>query len=320
MIQHPEYPVELEAPDIRDHENGNTPYPFVSTFDSGVAGLHVCVNAVTHGNEICGAIVVDRFLRDGLRPVAGKLSFVFNNYMAYQHFDPAQPGDSRFIDEDFNRVWTLERLDGPDDSVELRRARELRPFFDTVDLMLDIHSMGTRSAALMICNGLEKERLFARKVDFPGFITCGSGHVVGARLLEYPSFHSPTNEKIALLVECGQHWAAATGVTAMDTACHFLRASGAVPDQVLESYISQQGLNPPRAQMWDVTGGITAQSDDFEFVEPFVGMEVMPAGGTVIAIDGGEAVVTPHDDCLLMMPNYTGGAGMRKLRFCRRVG
>ena len=30
---------------------------------------------------------LDRFLRDGLRPIAGKLSFAFNNYMAYQRFD-----------------------------------------------------------------------------------------------------------------------------------------------------------------------------------------------------------------------------------------
>ncbi len=320
MLQDPEYPIEIEAPDIRAHENGNTPYPFVSTFDSGTPGPHVCVNAVTHGNEICGAIVVDRFLRDGLRPVAGKLSFVFNNYMAYQRFDPVRPGEARFVDEDFNRVWTLGRLEGSDDSVELTRARELRPFFDTVDLMLDIHSMGTRSAALMICNGLEKERLFARKVGFPGFITCGSGHVAGARLLEYLPFHDPANEKVALLVECGQHWAAETGVTAMDTACRFLRATGAVSEEALTPYLSAQGVNPPRAQMWDVTGGITAKTDEFQFVEAFVGMEVIPAAGTVIATDGGEAIVTPHDECLLMMPNYTGGAGMRKLRFCRRVG
>ena len=94
------YPVELEAPDISAYEKGNTPYPFVSTFDSGKPGPHVCVNAVTHGNEICGAIVVERLLRDEVRPVAGRLSFVFNNYAAYQQFDPSNPDASRFVDED----------------------------------------------------------------------------------------------------------------------------------------------------------------------------------------------------------------------------
>ena len=60
--------------------------------------------------------------------------------MAFNRFDANAPDDSRFVDEDFNRVWTVERLNGTDDSVELRRARELRPFFETVDLLLDILS------------------------------------------------------------------------------------------------------------------------------------------------------------------------------------
>ena len=88
-----------------------------------------------------------------------------------------------FVDEDFNRVWTLEQLEGPYDSSELRRAREMRPFYDTVDLMLDIHSMGTRSPALMICNGLEKERIFTRKMNFPAHYlwvwACGGSTLIG---------------------------------------------------------------------------------------------------------------------------------------------
>ena len=39
--------------------------------------------------------------------------------------------------------WTTEVLDGNRDSVELKRARELRPIVDTVDFLQDIHSMQT---------------------------------------------------------------------------------------------------------------------------------------------------------------------------------
>ncbi|MBT6275497.1 MAG: succinylglutamate desuccinylase, partial [Chromatiales bacterium] len=153
------YPIELVAPDIEPYRAGNIGIEFVTTFDSGQPGPHVLVNAVTHGNEICGAIAVDTLLRTGVRPVRGKLSFSFNNHMAYARFDPGAPDDSRFVDEDFNRVWEEARLNGSDDTVELRRARELRPLIDAVDMVLDIHSMGTDSLPLMICNGLEKERL-----------------------------------------------------------------------------------------------------------------------------------------------------------------
>ena len=176
------YLVELSAPDIESYRKGNTGVEFVTTFDSDKPGPHVMINAVTHGNEICGAIALDALFKADVRPSRGKLTLGFINHRAFHNFDPLNPDDSRFVDEDFNRVWVEDRLDSDEDSAELRRARELRPVFDSVDLLLDIHSMGTHSAALMICNGLEKEREFARQVNFPAFIMCGSGHIVGKRL------------------------------------------------------------------------------------------------------------------------------------------
>lgn len=314
------YPVELHRPNIEPYRSGNSDIEFVSTFDSGKPGPHALLSALTHGNEICGAIALDTLLQAGLRPSAGKLTFSFNNHMAYALFDPASPDESRFVDEDFNRVWAEQRLDGSEDSVELRRARELRPLINAVDMVLDIHSMSTYSVPLMICNGLEKERLFTRAVDYPGHIMCGSGHVIGKRMIEYTPFNDPTNDKVALLVECGQHWAKDTGRVAMDTACKFLLASGAVNPAAVAPFLSDQARAAKRAEMWDVTDGITARTDNFQFAQPYVGMEIIPLQGTEIANDGGEPVVTPYDNCLLMMPNYKPGAGTRKLRFCKRVG
>ncbi len=317
---HDDYPVELTAPDIERYRAGNTDIEFVTTFDNGHPGPHVLVNAITHGNEICGAIALDTLMRAEVRPSCGKLTFSFNNHMAYSRFDPRSPDASRFVDEDFNRVWVESRLDGSENTVELRRARELRPLFDAVDLLLDIHSLGTFSEPLLVCNGLEKERLFTRKMDYPGYIMCGSGHVVGKRMIEYTPFHIPTNDKVALLVECGQHWAKATGEIALNTACKFLAASGAVAPEVVEPFMSEQARHATRAQMWDVTDGITSQTEDFAFTQRFVGMEVIERAGTVIAHDGATPITTPYDDCLLMMPNYKPGAGMRKVRLCKRVG
>jgi len=317
-VQDRDYPVELTPPDIEPYRDGNTGVAFVTTFDSGASGPHVMINAVTHGNEICGAIALDTLFKVGLRPERGRISLGFVNHMAYSRFDPKDPGASRFVDEDFNRVWVEDRLDGPEDTAELRRARELRPIFDSVDLLLDIHSMSTYSKPLMINNGLEKERAFAREVNFPAHIMCGSGHVVGKRLIEYTPFNDTTNDKVALLVECGQHWAAATGTAALDTALHFLRAAGTVSRDFIETHLSGAARTPPPAEMWDVTDGITSMTDDFRFAEPYIGMEVIAKAGTVIAHDGDTEIVTPYDDCLLMMPNHRPGANVRKLRLCRR--
>src|SRR5687767_10517666 len=133
--------IELAAPDIEPHRASDTGTDYVHTFDSGKPGPHVMVNALTHGNEICGAIVVDRLLREQLRPTRGALTLSFANIDAFRRFETANPYASRFVDEDFNRVWTPATLDGKGDSVELRRARQLRPFVDRADLLLDIHSM-----------------------------------------------------------------------------------------------------------------------------------------------------------------------------------
>jgi len=313
------YPVELTAPDIEPYREGNTGIEFVTTFDSGAPGPHVMISAVTHGNEICGAIALDHLFRNDVRPLQGKLTLAFNNHAAYERFDVDAPEASRYVDEDFNRVWLEERLDGDEETVELRRARALRPLFHEVDKFLDIHSMGTYSKALTICHGHDKEKTFARAVNYPGYIMCGSGHIVGRRLIEYTPFSDPADTKAALLVECGQHWAAATGAAALDTALHFLRASAAVSEDFIQEHLSQGAKNPPPAEMWEVVDGITAKTDNFRFAEPYIGMEVIAEAGSVIAHDGDEAITTPHDDCLLMMPNHKAGAGMRKLRLCRRL-
>lgn len=313
------YPVELTAPDIEPYRKGTTGIEFVTTFDSGKAGPHVMINAVTHGNEICGAITLDKLFKAEVRPLRGKLTLGFVNHMAYNSFDSDAPGDSRFVEEDMNRVWVEERLDGPEQTVELKRARELRPLFDTVDYLLDIHSMGTYSLPLMICNGLDKEVELTAKVNYPGHIMCGSGHVVGKRLIEYTPFNDTSNHKVAMLVECGQHWAADTGRHSNDTAMHFLRATETVSPEFFAEHVTEQGREPEKAEMWKVTNGVVADTDKFRFAEDYIGMEVIEKKGTVIAYDDTKEIVTPYDDCLLMMPNYSAGPG-RKLRLCSRMG
>ena len=79
--------------------------------ESGKPGPTVMVAALTHGNEVSGAVVVDALLAAGLKPRKGTLIFSFNNIEAYHSFDAKTPFKSRMVDEDFNRTWG--RLDQP---------------------------------------------------------------------------------------------------------------------------------------------------------------------------------------------------------------
>jgi hypothetical protein len=115
-----DYPVELTPPDISPYRKGNTGVDWVHRLDSGRPGPVAGITAVVHGNEPCGAIALDWLLREGVRPTIGTLLLAFANVEAYACFDPADPNATRWVDEDLNRVWSPEVLEGPRDSSELR--------------------------------------------------------------------------------------------------------------------------------------------------------------------------------------------------------
>ncbi len=304
-------PIELSPPDISAYQNGNTDIDYVTTYDSGVAGPHVMVNAVTHGNELCGAIVVDFLFRQGVQPTRGKLTLSFANYQAFLNFDKRHPGMSRYVDEDFNRLWSPDVLDGPRDSAELRRAREMRPLIDTVDLLLDIHSMQTRAPALMLAGPLPKGRQLAGAVLVPEYVVCDEGHAAGKRMRDYGDFGNPDTPKNALLVECGQHWESASADVAMQTTLRFLKHSDVVDHAFIDEHLA---ATPPPQKFITVTDPITIKSDNFTFVDEFVGMEVIEKKGTVIGHDDAEPVTTPHDDCVLIMPSRRTAPGQTAVR------
>lgn len=292
--------VELQAPDIRDHRESATGTEFVHTFDSGSPGPHVMVNALTHGNEICGAIVVDRLLRRGVRPARGRLTLSFANLDAFARFDPANPFASRYVDEDFNRVWTPSTLDGPRDSVELRRARVLRPHVEAADFLLDIHSMLEPSPPVMICGPLDKGIRFAYDIGIPRDIVSDTGHANGTRMRDFGGFGDPASPKNALLVECGQHWERDAERVAWQTTWRLLKQLGTVDAALADKEIDPQ----PRAaqRLIRVTDAVVANSPQFRFAKAYSGLEVVPRRGDIIAWDGEEAVRAPYDNCVLIMP------------------
>jgi hypothetical protein len=292
--------VELKAPDIEPHRKSATGTDFIHTFASGVPGPHVMVNALTHGNEICGAIVVDRLLREGVRPVRGKLTLAFANVAAFMRFDPKNPYATRFVDEDFNRVWTRAVLDGGGDTAELRRARELRPFVEAADFLLDIHSMLEPGPPVMICGPLDKGIRFAFDVGIPEHIVSDTGHANGTRMRDFGGFGDASSPKNALLVECGQHWERSSERVALQTTWRFLHRLQMVDPALAEREIDP---GPVAAQrLVRVTEAVIAHTPSFRFAKSFSGMEVVPRQGDVIAWDGDLAVRAPYDNCVLVMP------------------
>ena len=310
-----EYRVDLSAPDIAPYRAGNTGIDYATTFDSGKPGPHVMVNAVTHGNELCGAIAVDYLFRNDIRPLHGKLTLSFANVEAYLSFDPANPTASRFAEEDFNRIWSEEVLDGPRDSVELRRARQMRPLIDSVDYLLDIHSMQHPTAPLMLCGPLEKGIALARALKHPEIVVSDKGHAAGKRLRDYRFFADPADPRNALLIECGQHWEKSSETVALDNALRFLGHYGMIDRETMDRHLSTQTL-PPQ-QVIQVTDPVTVKSDSFRFAADYKGLEVIEKKGSLLGHDGDEPVYTPHDRCVLIMPSRRLTKGQTAVRLGR---
>ncbi|MEQ8229229.1 MAG: M14 family metallopeptidase [Rhodospirillales bacterium] len=312
-----EYPVQLTAPDISPYAKGNTGIDYITTFEGAEPGPHVMITAVVHGNEVCGAIALDWLMKLNVRPRQGRLSLGFMNVAAYQRFDPADPLMSRFVDEDFNRLWNAETLDGPRNSTELRRAREVRPFIDTVDRLLDIHSMQHATGALMLAGPLDKGRKLAEGVGVPELVVMDEGHAAGRRMRDYAAFRDPASPKDALLVECGQHWEPSSETLAKETALRFLLYTGAVDMDFAGPHL---GPPPPKQKIVEITQPVTIETDRFRFAEDYRGLEVIPQAGTVLGHDGDTPVTTPHDDCVLIMPSRRLNRGATAVRLGRFVG
>jgi hypothetical protein len=318
-VPEPNYAVELTPPDIEPYRTGDTGIDYVSTFDSGVAGPHVLITAVTHGNEICGAIALDRLFRAGLRPRQGKLTLAFDNIAAYRNFDPRVPVASRFVDEDFNRLWAPAILDGTRRSTELARARDLRPIVDAADFLLDIHSMQYSTAPLMLAGTLDKSLALARRVGIPELIMCDAGHAAGPRMRDYGGFGDPASTKMALLIESGQHWERRAAEVATDVMLRFLIALGTLTRKDAIVLAGPDLDAHPRQRVIQVTEAVTITGDNFEFVQDFRGLEVLSPKGTLIGRDNGREIRTPYDDCVLIMPSRRLAKGQTAVRLGRFV-
>ncbi|MBV9151327.1 MAG: succinylglutamate desuccinylase/aspartoacylase family protein [Alphaproteobacteria bacterium] len=313
------YTVELVPPDIEPYRAGNTGVEYVTTFEARQAGPHVLITALTHGNEICGAIALDRLFQAGVRPRRGRLTLAFNNVAAYHEFDARYPIASRYVDEDFNRLWSPATLDGPRQSTELARARALRPIVDAADLLLDLHSMQYATAPLMLAGLLPRSRDLARRVGIPELIMCDAGHAAGPRMRDYAGFGDPASSKTALLIECGQHWERRSAEVATDVMLRFLIAVGSVHPEDVAGIGGPDFNAHAKQRVIEVTEAVTISSDRFDFADDYRGLEVLPEKGSLIGHDGDRDVRTPYDNCVLIMPSRRLVRGQTAVRLGRFV-
>lgn len=308
-------PIEVTPKDLSAYRAGNRGVDYVHTFDSGRPGPHVIVNGLTHGNEFCGMVAVTHLFEKNIRPLRGKLTLAFANVDAYHNFDPAKPFESRYVERDFNRVWDVDTLEGPDGTVDVKRARALRHIYAEADGLLDLHSTSYAVPSMLIYEPHAKLEPLVRHLHAPlhHVILPGVKHS-GRPLIQYGAFGNPDASPLAVVVECGQHFARSSGEIAIAVTMRFLDFYGLIPTDLAAQYKAEFGA-PKR---YEVTDAMVAKTDRFRFAGEFIGFEELPAG-TLIAIDDDEELRAPAGGCTLVMPARRIVKGRDAVLLARRL-
>lgn len=280
--------------DLSPYKAGNTGIDYVHRFDSGRPGPHVLVNALTHGNEFCGMVAACHLLDTGVRPKIGTLTVSFANVAAYESFDPEDPYASRQITHNLNRVWSDEWLGGDTDSIELARARAMRPAVAVADHILDIHSTSQDVVPFWVYPHFARNSKVANALPRPGVhLVMPRGLGSGTPLIQHGRHGHADGPGAAMVVECGQHFKQASADLAVAVARDFLGHFGLVDQAPADA--------APQQRRFELLRTCVIATSEFAFTRPVVGFETF-AKDELIATDGDEEIRAPCDDCTIFMP------------------
>lgn len=121
-------------------------------------GKNVVVLVGVHGNEVCGVKAAD-FISPKLKVISGKVTFIYANLKAIKQ-------NKRFVEENLNRCFLKIQPIKIENTLEGKTAREIIPYLDKADAMLDIHSSNTpESVPFVICDEQNVKRAEIFRAD-----------------------------------------------------------------------------------------------------------------------------------------------------------
>lgn len=278
--------------------------PGVWSVKADAPGPHVAITGLVHGDEPCGRFAIERLREKGIAPARGRLSLALVNL-------EAEAEHRRFLDRDMNRLWSDAGIDADRTSREAARARQLRPWLATVDLLLDLHTTAFSARPFFVLADLPKSRALADAMAWPDAQQLMPGGCAeGRHLADYGRFSDEASPAAAVVVECGRHGDSAADEVALRAARRFLAVTGVAaladaPEPVAS--IERFRIGPP----------CIARHDDFRPLIALGGF-VDVAAGEIVAMDGGGPVRAPFPATILS-PRPAPAAGQIAFYWCHRV-
>lgn len=307
-----------DLPSLKEWQQGTDGIEHVVRRTGAAPGPTVALVGITHGNEVCGAVALDRLLHAGLSPVRGRVDIIFANVAAYRRFDYADPLRARLVDSDLNRVWSDPLLADPGGDQERRRAAQLRRIIDQADWLLDLHSMHGAGEPIAICGRSRRAMAAATRMGLAPWIVADDGHPGGVRLIDYGGFTDPDGSRTAILLECGTHLDAAAITNALHASLTFLHALEMLAPGWMPEGVERRATCDPT--QIEVTETVIARSRaGVRYARPLGALEIIAEGGTLIGHDGDRPLITPYDDCHVLMPAIDPYPGQTICRLGRRI-
>lgn len=245
-------------------------------FDSKRPGPTITIIGGIHGNEPCGVNAINEL--KNIKINSGKINFIFGNPKAIEQ-------NVRFVGMNLNRAFRDDNELTEDEKMtyEYKRSRELIPFLDESDVLLDIHSSATKdSIPFIICephsSGLAKFLPF--EICCHGFDDIHPGST---------DYYMNKQGKTAICIECGSNEDYGTVNLAIRSVKILLSISGMI-EEGIDREKEQKKIN--------VKGIYKTKTDNFKLKKYFKDFERIKAG-QLIGIDGGKKIYSDTDQYIL---------------------
>lgn len=310
---------DLQIPqrDLSPFARGNSGIPYAFTFDSGLSGPNVLVTSLAHGNEPGGLEAVVTLLESNVRPRIGRLSLAICNVAAYGATNGVDPYGRRFVEEDFNRVWLDEILDSDRRSIELDRARELRPLVAAADVLLDLHATPYEATPFHVLRPGSRSVALAQKLGPHTRFLFNQGSAHSPTLSNYRQFSAPDGQATGLSLECGLFFAGSSKDVALSAVIDLLHLYGLLSgdqfrdlakwrDHAERRAFAIESMQPTRtAQV-----RFLSRPGDFQSF----------AKGEVAAFDGPDPIFAPFEGALPLWIKQQFVAGEQAFMWAREIG
>jgi succinylglutamate desuccinylase len=243
-------------------------------------GKNLVILVGVHGNEVCGVKAADLLLQK-LKIDSGKVTFVYSNLEAIKQ-------NKRYVEQNLNRCFFNQQSSEIGQSLEGKTAKEIMPYLEEADAMLDIHASLTKdSVPFLIC---QESNIEIAKIFCAEKIVCNIDEFQPGSTDSYMNLQN----KPGLCFECGYANDSKTQTIAEKAIISFLIYYGCI-----KSKINQPRNNP---KIINIIGLYKNKYGLFKSRKYFKDFEKMKERA-LIGLDGNKEVFVDKGKVVLFVRN-----------------